>query len=181
MSATTAAVRTLPRRFWSKVDRQEGPVRPGELGPCWPWLRYRDEDGYGVTAVDRRTQQAHRVAFILSGGVLTDEKPQVLHRCDNPCCCNPDHLWAGTNNDNVADKIAKGRQASGDRTGSRMYPERRPRGEIHRSARLRADQVLQIRVLSRDGWNQRSIARRFDISQRQVGNIIHGRQWRCLP
>ena len=60
-------------RFWSKVDRQEGPSRPGELGPCWPWLAALYGSGYGEFLVDGRLEGAHRVAFVLGDGEVAIE------------------------------------------------------------------------------------------------------------
>ena len=93
-------------RFWSKVTKVEH--------GCWTW---GNRANYGVFTAKGRTFLAHRVAMELSGR-LTDRSLQVCHSCDNPPCCNPDHLWLGTNNDNIRDKMAKGRC-------SRVWPGRR--------------------------------------------------------
>lgn len=91
-------------RFWAKVDKR-GP------DACWPWLASRCDSGYGKFRVGKMTR-SHRVAFELGGGEIPDGQC-VLHRCDNPACCNPAHLFVGTFNDNVQDMVRKGRQRSG--------------------------------------------------------------------
>jgi hypothetical protein len=88
-------------RFWSKI-------KTGDPDECWPWqagLSY----GYGTFGCRGQTWRAHKLAFLLSGGILTPEKPWVLHTCDNKVCCNPRHLYAGDPGDNSADYTVRGR------------------------------------------------------------------------
>ena len=87
---------TIQERFWSKVDRS---------GKCWLWTASRNSSGYGKFD----GEGAHRVAWRLAYGVIP-YGACVLHRCDMPRCVNPAHLWLGTQADNVADMVAKGRQ-----------------------------------------------------------------------
>lgn len=97
-------------RFWSKA------IRGGE-DECWPFTGpMRGERGHRGFTIGLRDYYAHRVAYALStgGDPRRIGDPQVLHRCDNPPCCNPKHLFLGTNADNVADKVAKGRQSRGE-------------------------------------------------------------------
>lgn len=101
-----ACQNTTPR-FWSKVKQ-------GSPGKCWPWTAAVTHNGYGKAAIgpsnNRRCVRAHRFVWELLRGPIP-QGLQVLHRCDNRLCCNPDHLFLGTNLDNVADKVAKNRQA----------------------------------------------------------------------
>ena len=121
-------------RFWSKV-------RITEAADCWLWIAARHIKGYGAVKYNKRMWKAHRVAWELVNGPIP-ESMLVLHHCDNPPCVNPKHLWLGTQQDNVADRDAKGRQASGDRSGSRLHPESRPRGETHYT-KLHPEKVIR--------------------------------------
>jgi hypothetical protein len=97
---------TLEERFWAKVDR-------GDPDECWTWLAYRRPDGYGslrmgTLGVDRRNERAHRLSWTLANGPIPAGL-LVLHRCDNPSCVNPAHLFLGTDQDNADDRQSKGR------------------------------------------------------------------------
>lgn len=88
-------------RFWSKVSCSEG---------CWLWTGAKTEKGYGVFGIGKETDKAHRIAWRLSYGPI----PKcifVLHKCDTPACVRPEHLFLGTNQDNVNDMIRKGRNS----------------------------------------------------------------------
>jgi hypothetical protein len=88
-------------RFWSKVKR-------GKSGECWPWVRATNEKGYGCAWFKEKLHKAHRVAWML-GGKTIPAGLCLLHRCDNPPCCNPAHLFLGTKGDNHRDMTGKGR------------------------------------------------------------------------
>jgi hypothetical protein len=74
---------------------------------CWNWLRYKDRNGYGQVRVNYKAYYAHRYSYELYKGPIGDSF--VLHTCDNPACCNPDHLRLGTQQDNIKDCVAKER------------------------------------------------------------------------
>ena len=100
----------LVERFWAKVDRSgPGPEHRPELGPCWQWTASRTRAGYGKFSIRRGCfEESHRVSWRLHSGPIPDGL-WVLHHCDNPPCVRPSHLFLGTNADNVADMLAKGR------------------------------------------------------------------------
>lgn len=169
--------------FWQKVTRSEH--------ECWPWSGATHNKGYGNIGIDGRTTTTHRLAYTLAVGPIPPGM-QVLHRCDNPPCCNPAHLFIGTHLDNMRDKIQKGRQARGERHGSRSHPEsvprgdehpyRRcpdivPRGEAHSHARLTEADVIDIRKAAAEGERQSSIAARYNVAQPTICNVVTRKTW----
>lgn len=164
------SVRTLHERFFEKVERR-GPDE------CWPWRRARDRHGYGQFQLAGRMEQAHRVAWTLLRGPIPDGQ-HVLHRCDTPPCVNPDHLFLGSQGDNVRDMTAKGRQARGDRHWMRLHPERVARGEQNGSAKLTADSVRAIRErYAAGGLSLRRLAHTYGVSHTTIGEIVRGEKW----
>ena len=115
--------KTIAEKFWRHVDKN-GPVPPHrpELGPCWLWTAYRNADGYGILGIGlksagtARTIGAHRVAFFVEHGRWPE--PQALHACDGGAigCVRHDHLFEGTQKDNMADCSEKGRIAASRKT-----------------------------------------------------------------
>lgn len=133
---------------------------------CWEWNRRRDKDGYGQLTIKGRPYGAHVVSYVIHAG---DVPPNmfVLHKCDNPPCCNPEHLFLGTHDDNVRDRDSKGRQAH---------------GEGHGRAKLTADDVRQIRQLrSTERRTFKSLSEQFGVSTALISNIVNGHLWRCVP
>ena len=157
--------RPLADRFWEKVDRSGGP------DACWPW-RGATVRGYGHIGVgslsdgSRRMARCNRVAYELAVGHLPDGA-QALHSCDNRLCCNPAHLFAGTQQDNMTDKVRKGRQN---------------RGDTHWQSRLSPHQVLHIRHrYAAGGCTYASLAVEYGVSASAVGAIIRRQRWMSLP
>lgn len=103
--------RPIEERFAEKVN-QNGPIRRPELGPCFVWTgaRFRN-GGYGAISYRLRPVRAHRLAWFLAVGVWPKKK--ILHRCDNPSCVRVEHLFEGTQGENMADKVSKGRARGG--------------------------------------------------------------------
>jgi hypothetical protein len=148
------------QRFWSKISCREGE------NACWVWSGRPGNHGYGqLSFPGGRVMLAHRIAWELTYGPI----PRglcVCHTCDNRLCCNPRHLFLGTNADNVADRHAKGRT----RTGASL-------GQDHGMAKLTESEVLAIRSSSD---SLAAIARRFGISDVHVGRIRRGKNWRHI-
>jgi hypothetical protein len=149
---------SLAERFWCKVAR-------GGPDECWPWQAGKNAGGYGrITVHDGRAQPiqyAHRVAWELTRGSLGGLF--VLHRCDNPACCNPAHLFLGTQTDNMRDRDAKGR----------LNP---PRGSKSGRAKLTEAAVEEIRALALVA-RQRDIAALYGVHRSTVTNILSGKTW----
>lgn len=137
-------------------------IRKGGTDECWEWQGTIDEDGYGRLSIAAKPRLAHRIAFELGQG-RSAAGMLVCHRCDNRRCCNPAHLFLGTPADNLQDAATKGRM---------------PRGEQNAKAVLTEDAVREIRALAAAGMPQRAIARRFEITQPNVGFICRRETWR---
>jgi hypothetical protein len=103
----------VEQRFWAKVEKN-GPTIRGELGPCWIWTGLTTSGGYGVIGLNRTTARTHRLSWeIHYGPIPRTSRPHdacVLHRCDNRTCVRPEHLFIGTQGDNMLDMYAKGRR-----------------------------------------------------------------------
>lgn len=159
-------------RFWGNVDMSD------DLDACWPWKLGRDKDGYGKFWTNgNKTVRSHRYAHAVSYGP-TDLL--VLHSCDNPICCNPKHLSAGTQLENRADCKAKGRTAAGDRSASRTRPERRPRGAAHPKATMTEETARNVRRLGFEGMRPAAIAKLLGVSKNAASCIVRGLSWRHL-
>lgn len=163
---------TDTERFWSRVHKTDS---------CWLWSGAVTRGGYGKLRVGRqREEYAHRFSILLHGGQLPAGSV-VCHRCDTRACVNPDHLFVGTHADNVRDMCAKRRQASGERHGLRVHPDRAARGANAGPSKLTDNAVIQIRARYQDGSvTQDELAREFNVSRRAVGSILSRRTWRHL-
>lgn len=155
--------------FWSKV------LKPASEEGCWLWHGAKGPDGYGVVRRGGKQIKAHRYAFWLAHGHIAPYKHSngsdnlvVCHRCDNPLCVNPAHLFLGTPKDNVQDAVRKGRKIG-------------LRGERCPTRKLTSEQVMEIRRLYADGVFQKDLSRRFGVKQATIADIVNGRTWTDLP
>lgn len=163
------AVARFPGRFWSKVQS-------GSAEECWPWTGRLMRNGYGVidragaltTNGRRRPVLAHRTALELSGVAVPGDLC-VCHRCDNPRCCNPAHLFLGTAKDNIDDMNHKGRGSA---------PPVRV-GSANNKAKLSAEQVVAIREeYARGGISMRKLAAKYSVTFAPIQLILSGKTWR---
>jgi hypothetical protein len=170
--------RTLPALYPKALHRFWSRVQVGGPDECWPWTFSRDRAGYGLFNYAKTTWRAHRVAYFI--GHNTDPGELLAcHSCDNPCCCNPAHLFLGTPADNLHDCQSKGRlnTAAGDRHRTKKHPELILRGEQVGGSKLSAAQVIEIRRRFAKGETQEHIASCFNVTRGTVKGITVGNRW----
>jgi len=147
-------------KFWQKVDKSGGE------SACWPWTGCVNVYGYGVSRFLWKQTRAHRLAYSFVNGWIP-KGMSVLHHCDNPPCCNPSHLYCGTQKENMADRSARGRN---------------PHGESAYQSKLTNKQVLEIRTLyAETKMSRKEIANRFQIAVGTLQKILYGDTWKHLP
>jgi hypothetical protein len=151
----------IAMRFWNQVDKSGG---------CWTWKGRKSRKGHGRFAfpseIKWRFVSAHRYSYFLYYGDF-DPYLLVCHRCDNPPCVRPDHLFLGTHSDNMQDALKKGRR----RVGS-----------DHWSSKLDEDSVREIRELYAGKLSSQSeLARRFGVGRTTISRIIRRKMWSHLP
>lgn len=150
-------------RFWRKVSI-------GGPNDCWEWNRRRNDLGYGNVFIEGKCRLSHRIAYFIANGAFLDAL-KVCHTCDNPPCCNPAHLWLGTDGANVADRDAKGRLVNG----------KKYLGEFHMNAKLTNAQTVEIRRLYQSGdFLHAQLAQTYGVSKSTIQRITSGKRWRHL-
>ena len=161
MSAHTPE--NFPHRFWVRVDKRGA-------DECWPWIGVHDEKGRGKVHLrwesrepEGKKRSVIRHASIVAWELTHGAIPQgqlVCHRCDNPPCCNPSHLFLGTQKENLRDCIRKGR-----------FPRQK----------LREPDVLDIRALAASGVRYQKIADQFGVAYVTVCKVVQGKLWPHVP
>ena len=179
---------SFPKRFWARVNK-DGPTPEHlpELGPCWIWTGPPDASGYGRIGCGLRTSgtmKANRASWLLVFGEIP-EGQNVLHKCDNPACVRPEHLFLGSHSDNIKDMMAKGRHGSNADAMRQLHAEGNfrlnPRkGESHPAAKLSDEMVKELHAYRSSGHTTRDTASRFGVSQAAVIHIGKGRTWKHL-
>jgi hypothetical protein len=133
---------------------------------CWEWSGYRDPNGYGRLNISNVPVLAHRLSWeFANGGKLTPAQ-HVLHKCDNPACVRPSHLFLGDQAANMADKMVKGRHVYGT-----------SKGESHGCAKLTETEVRAIRESQETGV---ALAAQYGVSTTQVSDIRNRRSWQHI-
>jgi hypothetical protein len=140
---------TLLQRFWDNV-------KVGTEDECWEWQGSRTKAGYGTILWDGILQYTHRLSLEFTGNVIPP-RYHACHKCDNPSCVNPNHLFVGSPRDNMLDKVSKGRQSF---------------GEKHPNAILTDAEITIIRQMAEDGVFFSDIARTFDVSESHISRIV---------
>lgn len=143
-------------RFWNKVDKTPG---HGPKGDCWIWTG-SVSNRYGHCHWEGKQPSAHCVSYALACGGPPPKGYWVLHRCDNPLCVRPDHLFLGTAQDNSSDMIAKGRSLHGARNGRAVLTDNNVV-----EARKRRDA---------EGWSWRRLANHFGVCPSTIRSAVLG-------
>jgi hypothetical protein len=143
----------LEKRFWKKVDK---------TGQCWLWLGYKKETGYGRIRINNKLLRVHRVAWELTNGQIP-KGLQVLHQCDTRNCVNPLHLFLGTHQDNMDDKLSKQRQVKGSACSL---------------SKLDEEKVAAIKQLKQNGLTLRKIAETYKVNHKTIWHAIKGNTWK---
>lgn len=162
-------------RFWAKVDKTT---------TCWVWKASKRNKGYGAFIYpssngDIIQGRAHRFVWEIYNGTIPIGLC-VLHKCDNPACVNPEHLFLGTKKDNNKDMCQKGRHRSGTSKTS-LAECKYKRGEQHHAAKLRQKDVREMRKLyAIGGWSYSKLANRFDVVISCAYKIINKLAWRDI-
>ena len=159
---------SIVEKFWKKVRKSEG---------CWEWMASQVR-GYGSFTSGPNhglSSRAHRVAWELTYGVIP-RGLDVCHRCDNRGCVNPDHLFLGTSQDNMDDKVRKGRQAKG-LEHSRKILKCGPKGELVGSSKLTLAEVIEIRNSSA---RKIDLSKKFGVTRQTIHHIQVRNTWKSF-
>jgi HNH endonuclease len=145
-------------KFWSKVAIQESRDK------CWPWIGAISGGKYGRLTIKRMSYSAHRIAYTLTHGAIP-KGMDICHKCDNPPCCNPDHLFAGTRKDNFDDAVKKGRIS--------------PLYATSRITKLTESDVREVLFLLKvGGKTQSEIANLFGVNQSEISRMKNKKRWK---
>ena len=135
---------------------------------CWNWNGTKDKGNYGVLYHNKKALKAHRISYEIYYSEPLNEL-HCLHKCDNPSCVNPNHLFSGTNSDNVRDKIEKGRCFTGNQKGSK-----------NGFSKLIEKEVIEIRNLYHIGISKNELSKRYNVHRSNIHYIVTNKTWTHL-
>lgn len=177
-------INDFPERFSSKVEI---------VGECWIWNAAKNRAGYGVYCVytpeakEKKDRKRMMPAHRFSWSYINGEIPKGMfacHKCDNPSCVNPEHIFIGTQKENMADMRAKGRSAKGEKHWHRKHPEMILRGEQIGNSKLTAEQVKRIREEYKPGkpnntseYSLTGLAKKYGVTFQTISKIINNQRW----
>ena len=157
---------SIQERFWNKVKKSDNP------DDCWIWIASKLKSGYGMFGYYKgprpvRSILAHRVSYALHHNLKLENIADlyILHRCDNPSCVRPNHLFSGSQKDNIDDMISKGRKVV--LVGEAI-------------SKLREHEVLEIKRLLKEKTKISVIARQFKVGEATIHSIKTGNTWKWL-
>jgi len=149
------------------VNRIKSNIEKVEETGCWEWQGAKTSRGYGSISVNGEVRYTHRLMQEEFNKPLTEEKPCTCHKCDNPSCVNPDHLFRGSHRDNMDDAAEKGRMNGPNYEG-----------DDHHQAKLNSAQVQSLREDYASGeYTQKELADKYGVARTQIGHIVRGEQW----
>lgn len=158
--------RPIPAMSASDIERFWALAKRGDVSECWEWKGARARKGYGQFHMADAMYSAHRVSMFLAGNEPSAEE-QACHRCDNPCCVNPAHLFRGTGKENVSDSVRKGRR-------------KHLVGEKHNRSKLTDDQARLALWMAEHGQTHRAIAAELGVSRPTITALVSGRNWKHM-
>lgn len=162
--------------FKNSWDTIYSRIKVNQETDCWEWQGHLT-NGYAEAYFEGKQHRLSRLFYKKYCGPIP-KGLYILHSCDNPKCCNPDHLRPGTQKENMDDMYKRGRGAIGLKHKSVTCPESTPKGSRHWAAKLTESDVYKIKRLLSQGYSQRKIANLFYISRTCIERIAQGKAWK---